>query len=192
MEFRELLEKRRSIRSFEDKDVPLEVIREIIDDSVKAPNASNKQAWNFIIITNKEYMKKLSDVSRQGFIDSVKRNPNSPLKEYAQGLEKRSRDINFFWDAPCLVYITGPTNVSTIREDVGLLAAYFMFAATTRGLGTCWIGMGGGVRDKEILTEMALPEGHHLIAPIVVGYPKDGKIPAMRQRKEPTILKIIE
>lgn len=192
MEFSELLEKRRSIRSFDDREVPLEVIREIIDDSIKAPNASNKQAWNFIIITNKDYMKKLSEVSRQGFIDSVKRNPDSPLKEYAKGLEKRSRNVNFFWDAPCLVYITGPTNVSTIREDVGLLAAYFMFSATTRGLGTCWIGMGGGVRDKDILSEMELPEGHHLIAPIVVGYPKDGKIPSMRKRKEPTILKIIK
>ncbi|MBW2623366.1 MAG: nitroreductase family protein, partial [Deltaproteobacteria bacterium] len=75
MEFKELLKNRRSIRSFEDKEVPLEVIREIIDDSIKAPNASNKQAWNFIIINNKDYMKKLSEVSRQGFIDSVKRNP---------------------------------------------------------------------------------------------------------------------
>jgi nitroreductase len=192
MDFAELLEKRRSIRDFEAKEVPLELIREIIDDSVKAPNASNKQAWGFIIINNKEYMKKLSEISRQGFIDSVEKNPDSPLKEYAQGLKKRSRNVNFFWNAPGLVYITGPTDVSTIREDVGLLAAYFMFSATARGLGTCWIGMGGGVRDKEILKEMGLPQGHHLIAPIIIGYPKDGKIPTMRARKEPTILKIID
>ena len=191
MDFIELLEKRRSIRSFEDKPVPVALIKEIIQDSINAPNASNKQAWNFIIITNVDYMKKLSDISRQGFIDSVKRNPDSPLKEYAKGLENR-KNVNFFFNAPCLVYITGPTDVGTIREDVGLLAAYFMFSATTRGLGTCWIGMGGGVRDKAVLKEMGLPKGHHLIAPIIVGYPKEGKIPPMRDRREPTILKVIE
>lgn len=191
MEFIELLEKRRSIRNFDKKPVPVDIVKAIIDDSIKAPNASNKQAWNFIIIHNKEYMQKLSDVSRQGFIDSVKRNPNSPLKEYAAGMENR-KNVNVFHNAPCLVYITGPTNVSTIREDVGLLAAYFMFSATSRGLGTCWIGLGAGVRDKSILKEMGLPQGHHLIAPIIIGYPKDGRIPPMRERKEPTILKIIE
>jgi len=191
MDFTELLEKRRSIRSFEDKPVPTQVIREIIHDSIKAPNASNKQAWNFIIIHSKDYMRKLSEISRQGFIDSLNRNPDSPLKEYAVGMKNR-KNVNFFHNAPCLVYITGPKNVSTIREDVGLLAAYFMFSATARGLGTCWIGLGGGIRDKAVLKEMGLPEGHHLIAPIVIGYPKDGKIPAMRERKKPTILKIIE
>jgi len=191
MDFSELLIKRRSVRNFENKPVPVELVKEIIEDSVKAPNASNKQAWNFIIITNKDYMKKLSDISRLGFIASVERNPDSPLKEYATGLKER-KNVNFFFNAPCLVYITGPTSVSTIREDVGLLAAYFMFSATSRGLGTCWIGMGGGVRDKEVLKEMRLPDGHHLIAPIIIGYPKDGQIPSMRERREPVILKVIE
>lgn len=191
MEFDELLVKRRSIRDFEDKSVPVELLKEIINDSVKAPNASNRQAWGFIIINNKDYMKKLSEVSRQGFLDNVKRNPDSPLKNYARALENRT-GANFFFNAPCLVYITGPADVPTMREDVGLLAAYFMFSATSRGLGTCWIGMGAGVRDKAVLREMGLPEGHHLIAPIIIGYPKNGKIPAMRERKEPNIFKIIE
>jgi nitroreductase len=190
MDFKNLLENRRSVRQFEDRPVAIEQIKEIINDSIKAPNASNKQAWNFIIIMDKEYMKKLSDVSRLGFIESVERNPNSPLKEYAVNLKEKKK-VNFFHDAPCLVYITGPTSVSTIREDVGLLAAYFMLSAASRGLGTCWIGLGGGIRDKAVLKELGLPQGHHLIAPIVVGYPKDDKIPTMPERREPVILKII-
>ena len=145
MNWTDLLEKRRSIRNFEDKPVPAALLKEIIGDSIKAPNVSNKPAWNFIIINNNGYMQKLADTSRQGFIDSVERNPNSPLKEYAIGL-KGNKQANFSYNAPYLVYITGPTSVSTIREDVELLAAYFMFSATAaRGLGTCWIGMGGVV-----------------------------------------------
>ena len=191
MDFRKLLENRRSVRQFEDQPVSIALVKEIINDSIKAPNASNKQAWNFIVIMNKEYMKKLSEVSRLGFIESVERNPNSPLKEYAVNLKEKKK-VNFFHDAPCLVYITGPISVSTIREDVGLLAAYFMLSAASRGLGTCWVGLGGGIRDKTVLKELGLPPGHHLIAPIVLGYPKDGNVPNMPERKEPVILKIIK
>jgi len=188
VDYFELLVKRRSIRDFEDRAVPLEVVQEIINDSIKAPNASNRQPWSFIIINNKEYMKRLSDASRNGLIASAARNPDSPLKDYAERI--KGRDVNFFFNAPCLVYITGPADVVTIREDIGLLAAYFMLSATARGLGTCWIGMGTGIRDKELLEEIGLPEGHWLVAPIILGYPK-GDIPKMRARKEPNILKVI-
>ncbi|MBU4054833.1 MAG: nitroreductase family protein [Proteobacteria bacterium] len=58
MDFSELLVKRRSIRNFEDKPVPLEVIQDIINDSIKAPNAGNMQLWRFVIVNDKEWMKK--------------------------------------------------------------------------------------------------------------------------------------
>ena len=59
MDFTELLEKRRAVRDYEDKAVPLEVIKAIIADSIKAPNASNRQPWKFIVVNNKAMMKKI-------------------------------------------------------------------------------------------------------------------------------------
>jgi len=47
MEFSELLDKRRSVRDFEDREVPLDLIQEIINESIKAPNAGNMQLWRF-------------------------------------------------------------------------------------------------------------------------------------------------
>jgi nitroreductase len=64
-DFFELLQIRRSIRQFEDKVVPIETIREIIDESCLAPSAANKQPWRFIVVNNKDLIKRLSDESKK-------------------------------------------------------------------------------------------------------------------------------
>jgi len=53
MDFFKLLEKRRSVRDYEDKPVPLHLIQEMIDDGIKAPNAGNMQLWRFVVVNDK-------------------------------------------------------------------------------------------------------------------------------------------
>jgi len=45
----ELLKKRRSIRDYEDKEVSIEIIKEIIKESCLAPSSGNGQPWRFIV-----------------------------------------------------------------------------------------------------------------------------------------------
>ncbi len=187
MDFRELLEKRRAIRDFEDRDVPLEIVKEIIADCIKAPNAGNRQIWSFIVITNRQRMKELSDLNKKTVLAGIEQNPNSPMKVYEEML--RNEAYNVFYNAPCLVYITGPAKAPTLAPDCALAAAYFMLAAADRGLGTCWIAQGGFIRDTEVLKDLGLPDGHQLAAPIILGYPK--AIPPMPERNAPKILKVI-
>ena len=61
-DFFELLQTRRSIRQLEDRVVPIETIREIIGESCLAPSAANKQPWKFIIVNNKDLIKRFSDL----------------------------------------------------------------------------------------------------------------------------------
>lgn len=186
MDFTEVLAKRRSVRDYEDKPVSTDLVKEIIKDSVKAPSAGNKQPWKFIVVNNKEYIKKISDSSRNTILRGIEKNPNSHMKVYEQNLKRR--EFNAFYNAPCLVLIAGP-ETPTIRLDASLAACYFMMSAAARGLGTCWVALGAEVRDPEILAKMALPEGHRIIAPIALGYPR--AVPAMGARKEPAILQVI-
>jgi len=65
MTFTELLKNRRAIRDFQDKDVSLDIVKEILKESCLAPSASNGQPCQFIIINNKQIMKKLSDESKK-------------------------------------------------------------------------------------------------------------------------------
>jgi len=187
MEFAELLEKRRSVRNFEDKPVPLELIKEIINDAIKAPNAGNMQLWRFIVINNKEWLKKISDANKKGFLADLDSNPNSPWKGYEA--QFRREDFNMFHSAPAAVYIVGTAKMQTIVQDCSLVGAYFMLAAADRGLGTCWIAQGAFIEDKEILAELAIPENYRIVAPIIIGYPK--QVPSMPARKEPKFLTII-
>jgi nitroreductase len=187
MDFTELLEKRRSIRDFEDKPVSLETIKAIIAESIKAPNAGNRQQWKFIVVNNKAMMKRISDASKAVIMAGIEKDPNSPMKGYLETLKKE--DFIVFYNAPCVVFLVGPAKNPTIAQDCGLLAAYFMLSAASKGLGTCWIAQGAEARDPELLKELNLPDGFRLWAPIILGYPKN--IPPLPGRKDPDILKII-
>jgi nitroreductase len=186
-DFFDLLKERRSIRDFEDREVPLELIKKVIRDSCLAPSSANGQPWRFIIVNNRGWIKRLSDESKKNLLLHLEKNPDGHMKQYERAL--RNKDFNVFYNAPCLVYILAPRNIGSIYVDCALAACYFMFSAAARGLGTCWVGLGGNIRDPAIANEMGLPQDCRIIAPIIVGYPKS--IPDPPQRNAPQILKIV-
>ena len=186
-DFAELLRKRRSIRDFQEKEVPPTVVREIIQDAYLAPSAGNGQPWKFIVIHNRDWIRRLSEESKKNNLAQIEKDPSSPIKKYEARL--RDKDFNVFYNAPCLVYIVGSRDVRSLAVDCALAASYFMFAATARGLGTCWVALGGDLRDPLILKGVGLPESCRIVAPIILGYPKG--IPAAPARNDPGILKTL-
>ena len=185
-DFFELLIKRRAIRDFEDKDVPLETIRQIIKDSCLAPSSGNGQPWKFVVVTNRNLIKRLSDESKSNILSYLEKNPNAYIKKYETTL--RDKNFNVFYNAPALVYIAGIRSIASLDVDCALAACYFMLSAASRGLGTCWINLGSNIRDADICEEIGLPEDCRIVAPIIVGYPK--AIPAPPPRNDPQILKV--
>jgi nitroreductase len=186
-DFFELLKKRRSIRDFEDKKVPLEIINEVIKESCLAPSSANGQPWRFIIVNNRDLIKKLSDESKKNLLSYIEKSSDSPSKKYEAAL--RNPEFNVFYNAPCLVYIVGSKQTRNLYVDCALAACYFMFCASARGLGTCWVGLGTSIQDPDLLDLIGMSEDHKIVAPLIVGYPKD--IPNMPERLEPQILKIV-
>ncbi|MBN2396908.1 MAG: nitroreductase family protein [Deltaproteobacteria bacterium] len=185
--FEGLLRKRRSVRDFEEREVPLPLIRDIIRESTLAPSASHGQPWHFIIITDRGLMKRISDACKRALLDSIEANPAMALSGYKAALENTA--FNIFYNAPCLVYIVGRAEVGSLDVDCALAASYLMFCSARRGLGTCWIGLGTPLQDPAIRKEIGLPDGYRIVAPIVVGYP--ASIPEPLPREEPKILKIV-
>jgi nitroreductase len=188
MDYRELLRVRRSIREFEDKDVPLPLIQEIIADGCEAPNGGNRQPWAFIVITDKDLMKRCSDESKKNILQEIERNPTSPVAGYKTILQDKR--FNVFYNAPCLIYIAGLRDVHSSPVDCTLAASYLMLSAADRGLGTCWIYLGSVIQDQALLKEICLPDDYKIIAPIILGYPV--KIPNRTPRDKPKIFKVIQ
>jgi nitroreductase len=187
MNFDDLLIKRRSVRDFEDQSVPVELVKTLINDSIKAPNSGNNQAWKFVIVNNREMIKRMSDAGKAAILLDIENDPNSPMKRYEEHL--RNKRFNVFYNAPCLVCIVGRTADPNIAMDCALAGSYLMLSTTAKGLASCWVALGAEIRDPTLLNELGMPEGYRIYAPIIVGYPK--AIPDMPERKEADIIRII-
>ena len=186
-DFFELLGKRRSVRDYKDGAVSLNLVEEIIRDSCFAPSSGDGQPWRFIVVNNKEWIKKLSDESKRNILSFIETNPDAPLKKYEPVL--RDKDFNVFYNAPCLVFIGGSKDIRSLRVDCALAASYFMFSAAARGLGTCWVGLGTSIQDPKVREQVGMHKDYKIVAPIVVGYPKN--IPSKPDGRETKILKVV-
>jgi len=187
MNYNELLVNRRSIRNYKDKPVPDEILIDIIHESTFAPNASNSQQWKFVIVNNRVMIRRISDESKKNLLKRIEDNPSDFVKKYESVL--RNADYNVFYNAPALIIIAGPSDYRSLMVDSALCAAYIMYAAVSRGLGTCWVNLGSDIRDSELRSELGLTDDLKIVAPVIIGYPES--IPSAPRREPPVILRII-
>ena len=187
MTFTKMLEIRRSIRSYQEKSVPLKIINSIINDSILAPSAGNGQPWKFIIVNNRDMISRISNESKKNILERIASNPNDSAKRYEKMLQNES--FNVFYNAPALILVLGESSLKNLYVDCALVASYLMMSATSRGLGTCWINFGTEIYDSKMIDELCIPENHKIVAPIAIGYPKE--IPIPPKRKEPQIIKVV-
>lgn len=166
----------------------MELIRNIVNDSILAPSEGNGQPWEFVLVTNRELMDRISMESKKNLLERIASNPGDYALRYEKMLRKEA--FHIFYHAPVVIYILGPTGLKNLFVDCALAASYLMMSATSRGLGTCWVNFGTEIKDPVMQKELGLRDDHEIVAPIALGYP--AKIPGIPQRKEPQILSIIE
>jgi len=187
MTFTELLKNRRAIRDFQEKVVDLDIVKEILKESCLAPSASNGQPCQFIIVNNRQTLKKLSDESKKNLLQDFAENKTSLNPNYVDML--KNENFNVYYNAPCLIYVIGSKGVRSLDVDCALAVSYIMFCAAQRGLGTCWVNLGAYIRDQKIKAYIGLPDDCRIVAPVIIGYPKE--IPAASERHAPQIVKIV-
>ena len=64
MEFYEVINRRRSIRQFEDRAVPREVLERILDAGLKAPSSNHQRRWELVTLTDKAVIHELARLIR--------------------------------------------------------------------------------------------------------------------------------
>jgi len=144
----EFIKSRRSIRSFQDKQVPDNEIHMILEAGRWAPSASNKQPWEFHLIRDKEFLKEIAKNAIYG--RHIKR-------------------------APFAIAIVGKkqTSPNYYIQDTSLVSMTMMLMAWSLGIGTCWIGSMNREKVKVIL---GLGKDDYLLTVLPMGYIK-GTIP---------------
>ena len=185
-DFFETLYSRRSIRVYKDEPLPKETIDKLLEDATWAPTGSNVQPWEFIVVTDKNFIKEISDSCKRNILKKIEADAKSPWKRYEKSAS--NPDNNMFYNAPCLIYIVAPRSDSLAIFDCSMAACNLMLSARARGLGTCWIGL-GATPEREMRKKLDIPNDYRIVAPVIVGVPDQD--PAAPPRRKPVVRKYI-
>ncbi len=131
----------RSIRSFKPKEIPRDVLKNILEAGRHTPTAHNIQPWHFIVVSEHETKEKMAK-GTAGFIE------NSALVIVGCGNPEES---------PILYEL-----------EVAIALQTMVVAAWTQGVGSCWVDV--GKNQKEIKEILDIPNQLRVVALVAFGY----------------------
>ena len=156
---------RRSIRQYKETPVPRELLQQIAECGVNAPNAMNKQEWEVRILDDANYMNEVTELMKQEMPQFV--NSNAP------GFR------NAFRNAMALIAVACPDDeMGMTLINVGLMGENMCLAAQELGLGTCIMAapsifMNSSASAKPYLDKLGFTPGYKLRYFLAVGYPDE-------------------
>ena len=173
----EAIYNRRSIRDYEPKPVPRDVINTIIEAGNQAPFMSEKrvQPWRFVVVEDPEFKQKLRQTTHpiwKKFMENSKETLPEIYEKAMMVYEAMEEPKDMvYWSAPVIIFVIGPTRNATC---CALACENIMIAATSLGLGSCYVGFGSMVTgDADVVKTLELTDDERIYGPILLGYPKD-------------------
>jgi len=173
----EAIKNRRSCRDFEQNPIPKYILNTIIEAGNQAPFVADKgfQPWRFVVVENPEFKKKLVQTtfpiwkkSLESMKEVFPEIYNTAMKVYDEMSEPK--DL-VYYSAPIIVFVIGPKKNAI---DCALACENMMIAATSFGLGSCYVGFGAMVTgNPEVVQTLELTDDERIYGPILLGYPKD-------------------
>lgn len=156
MEAWDAIQARRNVRQYKPDPVSEEDLNRIAEAGWRAPSAKNRQAWDFVIVTEKTQLQELSTVWQgAGHIAGA---PAAIAFVIPEPPDERRR--------------------VTDQYDVGQATMAMMIAATDLGIGTGHSSVGDQDKARAIL---GVPEGYQVAYLMGVGYPADRPLKPIRK-----------
>jgi nitroreductase len=151
MEALEAIRTRRSVRTYENRPVPGEIIRELLAAAMSAPSAGNQQPWQFVVIDDARILEQVTDI-----------NPYALMAR----------------EAPVGILVCGDTRLEKFAgfwvQDCSAATQNLLLAAHAKGLGAVWTGIYPlEDRVRKFRKLLHLPEMVVPLALVLMGYPKE-------------------
>jgi len=144
-----IIESRKSIRSYKPQPVEEEKLQYVLQAFRKAPSAKNIQPWKLVVVRDQ---KKKNDLAiacnNQLFI------AEAPIVIVACAKEEEA-------------YGTMGGYMNSFAIDTAIALEHLMLAATEQGLGTCWIG---SFKEKLVKDLLGIPDNIRVVALTPLGY----------------------
>ncbi len=154
MEFQQIIEKRKSIRTYADTPISQEILDHILQVGELAPTSRNLKPCTFHLIQDREVLQKLSKAKKAG--------------------------AAFAADAAAAIVVAADSEkADTWIEDSSIAMTYMMLAAEEQNLGCCWVqthlrkderGFDAEENVREIL---GLPEKYRVVGFLALGNIQD-------------------
>jgi nitroreductase len=203
----EFLRSRTTVRAYEDRPVPREVLERLLEAAIRAPSGTNRQPWRFSVVTSREMRQKLADAT-QGAIDKIR------------GLlasAGRSDHLGDYWDyfvrplrsAPAFVVVqyrrhndlmagmiqgaggdpkafSTPDQWSVELSAASAAAMQLLLQAHAEGLGACWLAGCLLARD-ELARLLRIQPPWKILTGVTVGWPAERPTPTARKSLEKVV-----
>jgi nitroreductase len=147
---------RRSIRKFQNREGEKEKIDTILKSAILAPSSRARRLWEFIAVTDRELMKKLSGCRKHG-------------SEFLAG-------------APLgIAVIVDPEACDVWVGDASIASIIIQLSAQSLGLSSCWIQVRKRFHSEEVEAEdyikgvLGIPEKYSIECIVAIGYPAEEK-----------------
>ena len=162
---------RRSCRAYKAQQISEEELQQILLAGTYAASGRGAQAGKIVVVQDK---------------------PTIDLLERLNAEAWGKPDSTPFYGAPTVCVVLADTNVPTYVEDGALIMGNMMAAASSLGVGSCWIHRARKVfateEGKALLRKWGVGENYAAIAHCILGYPAE--TPTAKPRKEDFILRV--
>lgn len=153
MDFWRVIEQRHSVRAFDSRtNVSDKDIHRMIEAAIQAPSAGNCQPWHFIVVRDRRIREALADaaygqefVAQAPVVFAVCAEPARSASRYGK------RGVELY----CL-------------QDTAAAIEHILLAATSLGLGACWVG---AFDEKRAAKALDLPPQLRPVGLVPVGKP---------------------
>lgn len=130
-----------AVRSYQDKPIPDDVVKKIVDSAHLTASSQNGQPWHFVVVRNRETLNKLGELAKTGPYTS---------------------------EAPLAVIVTVKKDSRFGVSDGSRAIQSMMLTAWAEGVGSNWVGFRGLNDVKDLLN---IPDEFEILAIIPFGYP---------------------
>ena len=166
--------KRRSMRSYEKRQLPDEVLEHIIEVGRYAPSGSNKQLTHLLVLQNPEVLEDVRLVVQEEFA-KMTFDPETMYHTLAHAIEAaKEKKLRFFYDAPTLVVVCNKIKHPNAMADASAVTSFMLLAASELEVGACWVNQLRWLNDNEVvrkkLISLGMQEDETAFAGVALGY----------------------
>jgi nitroreductase len=147
--------KRRSVRSFQAKEIPPAVLEEMVDAARVGPSAANRQPLEYVVVTDKELRAEVFKCLKWAAYIAPHGDPQPGHEPTAYIVVLKRADYE-------LANMTG--------YDVGAAIQTMLLAGVENGLGSCWIK---SVNYPKVSKLLEIPKSIEVDSVIAFGYPDE-------------------